>query len=538
MKQYSSYFQILLLLTFITSSIKADWINFTGAETAPNIAEIYISDSNITIKLEISFKDIKPFRELVPVAWTEAKGIKRPSLEDRLDYFSKHTLKIVADGKTLPVKLLVAEGRERIKRASKNAGKRNPYTNKIIEKVVQDKEVLYVELLYPLKKRAKNLLFVPPLDKDANVKATIGFIAYHKGVPLTDFRYLSKASALTLDLDDPWYSHFKNKNFTRHHKYPLMVYLYVEPRRVRLESLMRIDDIRKMTSFNQKNSNLSLLQAHVKNYFLQDKRLKIDNKAFAPDTVDLSFFKVGLSGLELLDNVQEKDLSSLLVGVSQGYYVDRVPNNIHSEWNYFNSKMENIPFVATDPKGPYPGFIYKDNPGFEWVNYIQDKSEPQITSVEVKTGKWLNLPLLGDTKVWGKLPNQKEATSIIDKIFSNLQVAFIEKEESHLDTQLKRVVHSQDKLLKNELAKLFTPSIVRGGRGEVSAFSEFDVKNIRKLKNRDGFSALISGGALITAYHWGHNDNLVLTFKTLVDFVEEEGKWYLQDFTLLELKDE
>ena len=81
-----------------------------------------------------------------------------------------------------------------------------------------------------------------PLDAEGRPRATIGFIVYHKSVPVIDFRYLGAPSTLTLD-PDPWYSAFDNPNLKRHHKDALMSYLYVEPYEVRHEILTRVKDL-------------------------------------------------------------------------------------------------------------------------------------------------------------------------------------------------------------------------------------------------------------------------------------------------------
>jgi hypothetical protein len=58
----------------------ADWINLTGAETAPNIAEIYVLDDRVRVKLEVYIGDLDKFDDLVPDEWLrDAAG--RASLE-------------------------------------------------------------------------------------------------------------------------------------------------------------------------------------------------------------------------------------------------------------------------------------------------------------------------------------------------------------------------------------------------------------------------------------------------------------------------
>ena len=55
----------------VISRVQADWINLTGAETAPNIAEIYILDDHVRLVLEVFIGDMMVFDALVPDAWLQ-----------------------------------------------------------------------------------------------------------------------------------------------------------------------------------------------------------------------------------------------------------------------------------------------------------------------------------------------------------------------------------------------------------------------------------------------------------------------------------
>jgi hypothetical protein len=45
------------LVLAMVSSANADWINLTGAQSAPNIAEIHVNDDHVRLVLEIFIKD-------------------------------------------------------------------------------------------------------------------------------------------------------------------------------------------------------------------------------------------------------------------------------------------------------------------------------------------------------------------------------------------------------------------------------------------------------------------------------------------------
>jgi hypothetical protein len=57
---------VVLLLSGVLSSAHADWVNFSGAENALNIAEIHINDNHVKVMLEIYVGDLEKFEELIP----------------------------------------------------------------------------------------------------------------------------------------------------------------------------------------------------------------------------------------------------------------------------------------------------------------------------------------------------------------------------------------------------------------------------------------------------------------------------------------
>ena len=57
-----TFFSIIVFIIFfciVRTSANADWINLSGAENAPNIAEIYIHDDHVKIELEIFVDDMR-----------------------------------------------------------------------------------------------------------------------------------------------------------------------------------------------------------------------------------------------------------------------------------------------------------------------------------------------------------------------------------------------------------------------------------------------------------------------------------------------
>ena len=112
------------MLLATASPARGDWLNLTGAETAPNIAEITILDDRVLVALEVYIGDLGTFQALLPDDWLAAEAAtERPPLSERLARFSAETLQIRADdGTRLPVRLKLVEPRLRKERYSPYAG--------------------------------------------------------------------------------------------------------------------------------------------------------------------------------------------------------------------------------------------------------------------------------------------------------------------------------------------------------------------------------------------------------------------------------
>ncbi|MCK5396561.1 MAG: hypothetical protein KAJ32_11230, partial [Gammaproteobacteria bacterium] len=314
-------------------------------------------------------------------------------------------------------------------------------------------------------------------------------------------------------------------------------------RQVRFESLLRISDIAEMTDFNIENPQVSLkdkhqqLRDHIKNYYADREALQIDGDSFKPDSIRVEFLSATLFGLKVIDNPATIDEASLLVGVSQKYFIEKLPQKIDSRWQYFNQRIDRIPVIATDPAGPLQGLIDKDDPEFGWQNFLKKYSEPVIQPVVVETGWNINIPYFGKKKIVNQLPDQQQALSIVSGVLENVRVAFIEKKPDNLSRVLGEVSSAkQIDALQIELAKLFAPKVTGGAVGAIQAFKELQIINVRKIDEPNGFSATIGGSANISAKHWGHIDQRQVNFQVLLDLIEDHKQWQIADLTVIDIK--
>ncbi len=88
---------VFLSLIFASTLVRSDWVNLTGAETSPNIAEIYVLDDHVKLVLEIYVGNLDAFDELIPDDWLKDSSIKRSPIEERLKIFANNKFQFITD---------------------------------------------------------------------------------------------------------------------------------------------------------------------------------------------------------------------------------------------------------------------------------------------------------------------------------------------------------------------------------------------------------------------------------------------------------
>lgn len=383
-------FSVVLVALLTTATTRADWMNLTGAETAPNIAEVYVLDDHVRVVLEVYIGDLKHFEALVPDDWVEGNDIERPPLAERLRRFSDAGLQIITEtGEKLQAEVQLVEPRLRVDRKSPFAGMINPMTRRPVPDAPADKRVLYAELIYPFSEKPQKLTLVPPLDDDGQTLVGIGFITYHKAIPVIDFRYLGAPAQLTLDWDDPWYSRFDNPNLKRHHKSALMSFLYVEPYEVRHEILTRARDLEAWMDLELRGEEyieideLEPLKQRIGEFMLGRNPVLVDGEALKPILDRTNYVKVALTGIQLMEKPERLEINTAIVGLIITYLTDGMPQEVTVDWELFTDQVEQIPATATDPAGPLPTFLTPDDNIHKWTNYLKNYQLPTVQTVAV-----------------------------------------------------------------------------------------------------------------------------------------------------------
>ena len=588
------FLPVTSLLLLLAVEACADWVNLTGAETSPNIAEITVLDDRVRVALEIYVGDLETFAALVPDDWLQERTMGRPPLDERLRDFSANGLRFVTDdGRTLQAELRLVEPRLRKNRFSPFAGMINPYTRQRVPEAPADKRVLYVELEYPFEgETPKTLAISPPQDAEGRARVTIGFIVYHKAVPVIDFRYLGATSTLTLD-EDPWYSKFDNPNLKRHHKDALMSFLYVEPYEVRHEILTRVKDLGEWMDLGLRGDRyieldeLEPLKQRIGEFLLTTNKVTVDGEALRPILDRTNFVKVSLTGIRILEAPERLELSSAIVGVIITYITDGMPQQVEVDWELFTAQIQRVPATATDPAGPLATYLEPDANVHTWANYLKNYQMPTVRQIDVRdTVGTLGIPLLSlgllmgvvVMVVWAAVRARRQhspglplvlgvlllAAGVVAVPFGQVSLARPAMMAGDLDEArsaallqalLKNVYRAfdfrdeedvYDKLALSVSGDLLTDIYLQHRRsmavqqagGAQAKIKEVEVERARAERvEGNGLSYALHGQwtALGTVGHWGHLHQRKNRYEAVITVTAQDGHWKIVG---LDLRDE
>jgi len=577
----------------LAPSVHADWINLTGAETSPNIAEIYVRDTHVEVLLEVYVGDLETFDELIPDGWLQAADVQRAPLAERLARFAEERFQLVTDtGERLPVQLRLVEPRLRKDRKSPFAGMINPITRQRVPEAPEDKRVMYAELLYQFAKKPAALTIVPPLDSKGVPEVSIGFIAYHKAVPVIDFRYLGAPAQLTLDWDDPWYSKFDNRNLKRHHQSALMSYLYVEPYEVRHEVLTRVKDLEQWMELGLRGERymepdeLQPLKQRIGEFLLTRNPVVVDGTAVKPILDRTSFVKLSLNGIQIIDQPERLEVSTAVVGVILAYITDGIPQSVNVDWDLFTDQVQRVPATAVDPAGPFQTYLTREDNVHEWTNFLKNYRMPVVEEIAVSaTLSDLELPVgtllcLGvllpvGWQIRTRLRHQQsmrfpvaiativvtaglllspffrvsvakpvtlvptvsdgEARLIAEHLLKNVYRAFDFREEGDVYDKLALTVHGDllaDIYLQHR--KSFAVQKAGGAQAKVKEVEVLNVSAGRSANRPDAFEIKSAWTAMGTVGHWGHVHARKNLYQAVITVQAVDGNWKIAGLEVLE----
>ena len=357
--------------------VRGDAIIRTQAMLASTIAEFYIENGRILLELEIGQEDLEAFRNLFPDEIYERLGHPpRAATERLLEFFEQDLVLAVEDGVPLLGQILELGPRPRVRRDEITG---EPLPTEADETTT----VIFTRIEYPLPER-------PPvlnLGGSLPARAGLGFVVYHGGVAVNDFRYLGPAQRLELDWDDPWYTQFDARTLRRAYFTPMSGFIYVEPYEVRKEIIVRPKDLQRWIDLglDGRETIPASMQQEIKRkvgeFLRQHHPVTIDGETVTPELVRVNFLERTLKTSRVIDPPIDLDVDAAILGAIFVYPTAGLPQHVTMEWDLFDERIQQVAASAVDPLGPMPAFLEPDYAVLEWQNFIKIPVMPTLTDL-------------------------------------------------------------------------------------------------------------------------------------------------------------
>ena len=390
--KYLTIAAVLVLMLFCRV-VGADAIVVSQAMFADTIAEYMVEEDHVRIELEIGGADINVFRNLLPDTLYEQLGNAPRPLVERVEEFFARDLVILADGEALHGGILAIGPETRVLR--------DPVTGDPLPPDEEEAEVVIAAtLVYPFEQQPATLTLGVP---SRTGPVSIGFVLYHRGVAVNDFRFLSNGMVVNLDWEDPWYSSFETRALRRQYFSPMTCFIYVEPYEVRKEIILRPKDVQRLTDLGLDGVDTITpeMQERVKAgilAFLEDRfPVTIDGQPVEGTLDRINFLDRTLRSSVVVDG-SDIDLLPATVGAIYVFPTDGLPQQVEMEWDVFSERMPLVPASTVDQAGPLPTFLEPDFSTLTWDNFLQNPVLPTLTEIRLpptalqslaRWGQWL-----------------------------------------------------------------------------------------------------------------------------------------------------
>ena len=375
--RYLLLFFAALLMGLLAPSARGDAIVVSQAMFASTIAEYFVEEDHMRVELEIGAADLAIFRNLLPDGIHSDMGFGEVPLERRLADFFSRDLAILADGEALEGFVVRMGPETRVTR--------DPVTG---EPLLSDEEepeiVVAVTLIYPFEQLPQSLTLAAPSVTGA---ASIGFVLYHRGVAVNDFRFLASGYTVELDWDDPWYSSFSTRALRRQYFSPMTGFLYIEPFEVRKEIIVRPKDVQRWTDLGLEGVDVitpemqDAVKAGIVEFLGKHFPVTIDGQAVEGTIDRVNFLDRTLRSSVVVDG-QDIDMLPAAVGVIYVFPTGGLPQLVEMNWDLFSERMQLVPAATVDQAGPLPIFLEPESSMLRWDNFLKFPEMPTLVDIQ------------------------------------------------------------------------------------------------------------------------------------------------------------
>jgi hypothetical protein len=569
----------LLAVVSLLTPLRAagDAIVVTRAATASTIAEIFVEESAVRVEVEIGLSDLPAFRNLLPDGLYQRLGHEPEPLASRQARFFGEDLVIRADqGPPLAGRVREMGPRLRVPR-DEITGEPLPGRDE------EGETVVFAVLEYPFQGRPASLAFRPPAAERGAAAANIGFVAYHLGLPVNDFRYFGVEAVLDLDWEDSWYSRFRGRNLRRRYQAPIHAFLYVEPYEVRAEIIARPRDLQAWVDLGLDGRRTIPVEAQPElkrraaEFLAVHVDVTVDGERIEPTLDRIHFLRRTLRSSSVIDPPEELEVLSATLGVIFVFPAVALPDEATLTWDLFSERIPVVPAAATDEAGPLPYQLVPDDNVLRWQNFLKNPTLPTLVELEpppvlpvrvlAATG-WLGVAAaallglrLGLVARRGHRPARRvavpaaallvastaalllarsgevgdeRAREILGGLLHNVYRAFDFREEGTIYDVLERSVTGE--LLSEiylETRRGLELASQGGARAKVKEVALVEV-DAGPLDRREGFLARCTWNVRGSVGHWGHVHQRTNQYEAELSVEPVEGAWKITGLELLQ----
>ncbi|WP_152459528.1 hypothetical protein [Ruegeria sp. THAF33] len=589
--------RLFLMLSLMASgarAVSADVVLTNGSEVAPNIAVLHIKDDGVYVDLEIYVEDIPLFTDMLPIGWSsdfvEGEPEAKQETKQGFAQAESRALSIVGrDNQPLNAEIRNLEYRTRIDRASPLAGQRNPFSGQVVPSPPKDPRVLFVKVFFAFQNTVPNELTIVPPSRDGEPLATIGMQVFDREVPVTDFSFLSKPAELKIHWPDPWDSRFSAESLNRKAQDGTSTFLYIEPREVRHETLIRLRElapwIGETTEVGQTLSpqRSAMIVNQAASFLASRNPVTIDGKLVQPSNATAKLLELTSQGYQVVEPGKEVSVNNAFIGAILSFSSVELPDQVTVTWDMFDEEISRVATISNDIAGPFFGAVTPADPQFHWQNHLLQYQRASVTQIPFEQQKRQNpamaliagiisavslgFLLLTRDKVakrascvtmiaaasatfvfsgylpellWNKPepPEQQVAEDILHSMVKNLNTVTLETSPAARKAELAHIVTAAS--LGDIATEVERGLVIRtpgGSLATVTDIRDLKLERVDPTLKPGGFSTLAKWTVKAQGGHWGHAHMRAVTFRVLAEVVPESGQWKLDGLTVIEARD-
>ncbi|MEM9399760.1 MAG: hypothetical protein AAF984_06085 [Verrucomicrobiota bacterium] len=507
----------LVVIVFLFNQAHAYWLTSTRAETSDVIAEYFIEADKIILKLHLDEQAKKgPFSELFDNSLVKQQNFLSRQFLLETDLDLKFTAKLVRKGKWATMRedlaAMVESGGKSIKRHD-----------------------WYAELRFDLNQPPSRIDFIPPTYEESPYP--IGFIVYHKSLPVIEVQRLSETERVLLDWVDPWKSAFAQDKWKRYPASPVLNFIYIESNEVRQEVILRPFDLKQWLPSDWQSTYAwgeglkEQIKQEVGELLMKNCQCIIDGVVVQPELLSADFLQLRRSGAEKIITMDALPPQNTLLGVTLIYPIEKKPASVEAKWNLFSEQITEVAGVMIDEFQKKPAALSGELTSIHWspstARSLRDEMSGEL-EVEGRTvvGRLLNVVGVGRV-------DEVEATGILHHLLWNMYRAFDYREDSKVYDKLEESIGGD--LLQTvylQMKKALTLQAQGGMQVKVNVVELLNVE-IEDTTSR-GFRARCQWNVAGSVGHWGHVHYRTNQYSAEVTAESSDGLWKLDELKILD----